>query len=401
MLFANACTPPTPTITVAPSHGVHLFEVPNYSHHRDLGVGSFIRSATFDIGSCAWSIRFYPNGARNEGCITVALELMTRNATVTVSCDLRLVVQATTTTTEVARYSAMEAGTAAFDTRCVDRFVQLSCTYQFITKSELEASTYLRDDSVVMECTLRVIRGTRPSPAEPEINVPPSDMADHLGRLLMEGDGTDVTFDIQGKTFPAHRMLLAARSPVFKVELHGPMKFICIYSSTQQRLQFLNDINCCATLLTLATILAACSIALTVRISPLPSAVGPRRPLAGLQSAAPQLDGSSDQVGSSSQLLQSSSSATIVLLQNLFAAEDMYHMERLKLVCTHKLWKHLSTDTIAAMQRFAELHNSPKLKNACIDFFHVEKNFKQTSTSSPRIKCCPRADNEVFRGEYH
>ncbi|TVU42611.1 hypothetical protein EJB05_09030, partial [Eragrostis curvula] len=302
MLFANACTPPTPTITVAPSHGVHLFEVPNYSHHRDLGVGSFIRSATFDIGSCAWSIRFYPNGARNEGCITVALELMTRNATVTVSCDLRLVVQATTTTTEVARYSAMEAGTAAFDTRCVDRFVQLSCTYQFITKSELEASTYLRDDSVVMECTLRVIRGTRPSPAEPEINVPPSDMADHLGRLLMEGDGTDVTFDIQGKTFPAHRMLLAARSPVFK---------------------------------------------------------------------------------------------------NLFAAEDMYHMERLKLVCTHKLWKHLSTDTIAAMQRFAELHNSPKLKNACIDFFHVEKNFKQTSTSSPRIKCCPRADNEVFRGEYH
>ncbi|TVU42672.1 hypothetical protein EJB05_09091, partial [Eragrostis curvula] len=223
-LFTNYPRPshPTPTITVAPSHGVHLFEVTNYSHHRDLGVGSFIRSATFDIGGCAWSIRFYPNGARNEGCISVALELMTRDATVTVSCDLQLVDMQATTTTEAARYSAMEAGTAAFDTRCVDRFVQLSCTYQFITKSGLEASTYLRDDRVVIECTLRVIRGTRRTAAE--IDVPPSDMADHLGSMLKEGTGADVTFDVQGKTFPAHRMLLAARSPVFKAELRGPMK---------------------------------------------------------------------------------------------------------------------------------------------------------------------------------
>lgn len=94
---------------------------------------------------------------------------------------------------------------------------------KFIRKTELEASPYLRDDRLVIECSLHVIKGTR-VPEAARITVPPSDLPDHLGRLLKEGMGTDVTFDVQGVNFPAHKMLLAARSPVFKTGLLGPTK---------------------------------------------------------------------------------------------------------------------------------------------------------------------------------
>ena len=35
--------------------------------------------------------------------------------------------------------------------------------------------------------------------------------------------GADVTFQVGGRAFPAHRIMLAARSPVFSSELFGDM----------------------------------------------------------------------------------------------------------------------------------------------------------------------------------
>lgn len=56
------------------------------------------------------------------------------------------------------------------------------------------------------------------------IPVSPSNMAEHIGWLLDSGKGTDVTFEVDGETFPAHKLVLAARSPVFRAQLFGPMK---------------------------------------------------------------------------------------------------------------------------------------------------------------------------------
>jgi len=49
-------------------------------------------------------------------------------------------------------------------------------------------------------------------------------MQQHFERMLKTGKGTDVTFDVNGQLFHAHRCVLAARSPVFEAELFGPMK---------------------------------------------------------------------------------------------------------------------------------------------------------------------------------
>jgi speckle-type POZ protein len=49
-------------------------------------------------------------------------------------------------------------------------------------------------------------------------------MHQHFGRLLQEGEGADVTFQVAGEMISAHRCVLAARSQIFMAELFGPMK---------------------------------------------------------------------------------------------------------------------------------------------------------------------------------
>ncbi|TKV94004.1 hypothetical protein SEVIR_9G267500v4 [Setaria viridis] len=56
------------------------------------------------------------------------------------------------------------------------------------------------------------------------VSVPPSDLCQHLGDLLVTGKGADVVFEVGGETFAAHRCVLASRSPVFSAELFGAMK---------------------------------------------------------------------------------------------------------------------------------------------------------------------------------
>ncbi|TVU42656.1 hypothetical protein EJB05_09075, partial [Eragrostis curvula] len=290
----------SPQITVDSSRGVHMFEVVNYSQHRNLGVHSFIRSSAFHVGGCAWSIRFYPDGentkAENEGCVTVGVELMTQDAVVTASI-----------------YS------------------------QFMKKSDLEASIYLRDDRLVIECTLRVIKVTRlvseGMPVEAEIVMPPSDLPEHLGSLLKEGMGTDVTFDIQGKSFPAHRMLLAARSLVFKAELLGPMKEgradrIVVHEIQPEVFEALLHF---------------------VYTDSLPS-------------------------------MDDDEGDGINLIVDLLVAADRYAMDRLKLVCERTLSRSLTVDNVSTVLVLANRHNCSGLKEACVEFVNSDRMDDVTRT---------------------
>jgi speckle-type POZ protein len=91
---------------------------------------------------------------------------------------------------------------------------------------ELPSTGYIRNDRMIIQCDLTVVRDPELCKTKGgfEIQVPPSDLAEQFGKLLLEEEETDVVFSVGGETFPAHKVVLAARSPVFKAQLYGNMK---------------------------------------------------------------------------------------------------------------------------------------------------------------------------------
>ena len=69
-----------------------------------------------------------------------------------------------------------------------------------------------------------VVKSHTEGPRSYNIPVPVSDLGHQFGKLLESGKGVDVTFQVDGETFPAHTLVLAARSPVFRAQLFGPLK---------------------------------------------------------------------------------------------------------------------------------------------------------------------------------
>lgn len=91
-------------------------------------------------------------------------------------------------------------------------------------KSVVMVSMCSSEAVIWIRCDLTVVEDSVRQDTPSCVMVPPSDMHRHLGRLLSAGDWSDVTFDVDGERFAAHRYILAARSPVFAAELFGPMK---------------------------------------------------------------------------------------------------------------------------------------------------------------------------------
>ncbi|GJN04417.1 hypothetical protein PR202_ga21964 [Eleusine coracana subsp. coracana] len=90
----------------------------------------------------------------------------------------------------------------------------------FIKRDVLEQSKHLMDDCFTIRCDILVTKG--PACTAPFVVVPPSDMQQNFSDLLWNQEGADVVFEVGGKTFPAHRCILAAGSTVFKALLFGP-----------------------------------------------------------------------------------------------------------------------------------------------------------------------------------
>jgi speckle-type POZ protein len=85
-----------------------------------------------------------------------------------------------------------------------------------VKRSDLESLYVTNGGRATIMCVVIVVR-------DDPLDVPPSDIRRHLGALLGSADGSDVSFVVGGEEFPAHRAVLAARSPVFKALLLGSM----------------------------------------------------------------------------------------------------------------------------------------------------------------------------------
>lgn len=89
---------------------------------------------------------------------------------------------------------------------------------RFFRRSLLESSDYLKDDSLKINCTVGVVVSATDCPRLHSIHVPGSDIGAQFGMLLENMEGSDVAFDVMGEKFRAHKLVLAARSPLFRSE---------------------------------------------------------------------------------------------------------------------------------------------------------------------------------------
>ncbi|KAJ3686367.1 hypothetical protein LUZ61_015531 [Rhynchospora tenuis] len=93
-----------------------------------------------------------------------------------------------------------------------------------LLRRELYPEAYVTNGCFNVLCTIFIASDTtKVKPNQSSSGLPSDSLIEQLGDLLKSQNISDVTFEVDGEIFNAHRVVLAARSPVFMAELFGPM----------------------------------------------------------------------------------------------------------------------------------------------------------------------------------
>ncbi|XP_003568945.1 BTB/POZ and MATH domain-containing protein 1-like [Brachypodium distachyon] len=182
----------------------------------------------------------------------------------------------------------------------------------------------MRDDSFLIECDVTVMEEPKVGLTATTFNiqVPPSDLGEDLGEFRETQEGTDVNFKVKGKNFHAHKAVVAARSPVFRAELFGPM------SDVARR---------------------------DIRIEDMQPAVFKALLHFIYTDSLPSMENLDGDEGKE-------------MVKHLLVAADRYAMERMKLMCESILCKSLDIENVTSTLALADQYHCSNLKDACLDF---------------------------------
>jgi speckle-type POZ protein len=174
----------------------------------------------------------------------------------------------------------------------------------------------------------------------PVIDVPEPDLHLHLSSLLHSEERTDVTFQVGGETFRAHRCVLAARPAVFRAELFGAMK------DTASDVICIDDMEARVFKLLLTFVYT---------------------------DSVPETNEEEKEV-----VEENDDDADVdVMWQQLLVAADRYGIKRLRLMCETKLGRYINANTVATILSLAEQHHCRRLKKECLDFLDFLAHLKQ------------------------
>ncbi|KAF4358710.1 hypothetical protein G4B88_007782 [Cannabis sativa] len=205
-------------------NGSHDFKISGYSLAKGMGIGKYIASDTFMVGGYAWAIYFYPDGKSledNATYVSLFIALASEGADVRALFELTLLDQSDRGRHKVHSHfeRALESGPYTLKYRG-----SMWGYKRFFKRSLLETSDYLKDDCLSIKCCVGVVKSCTEGPKVYSIAVPPPDISKHFGNLLQSEKGSDVSFEVDEEVFAAHKLVLAARSPVFRAQLFGPFK---------------------------------------------------------------------------------------------------------------------------------------------------------------------------------
>ncbi|KHG23128.1 BTB/POZ and MATH domain-containing protein 2 [Gossypium arboreum] len=339
-------------------NGSHEFKIKGYSLAKGMGVGKYMASDTFMVGGYEWAIYFYPDGKSaedNATYVSLFIALASEGTDVRALFELTLLDQSGKDHHKVHSHFGrmLESGPYTLKYRG-----SMWGYKRFFKRTLLETSDYLKDDCLSIRCCVGVVKSHTEGPKIYSITAPPSDIGQHFGKLLESGKGADVKFEVDGEIFDAHKLILAARSPVFRAQLFGPLK--------DQNTQ-------------------------SIRVEDMEAPVFKALLHFIYWDALPDME---ELMGSTSKW------ASTLVAQHLLAAADRYALERMRLLCEAKLCEGVTINTVATTLALAEQHNCLHLKGVCLKFIALPENLKavmQTDGFEYLKESCPGVLAELLQ----
>jgi speckle-type POZ protein len=285
-----------------------VIKIDGYSRTKELlDNGKCTTSIPFLVGDHFWVVKYYPNGdSCAPGYISVFLVLDSAN-----SKDVKAKLT----------FSVLDKGGEPVHVNTTERiFPSKGSDWgfpKFIKHEDLRGSVHLTCDSFRIRCDVTVVKKIRSEETAGNkfVVVPPTDLHQHLRDLLKSMDGADVTFQVGGQTFLAHRSVLAARPSVFKAQLFGSMKERAGY---------------------------------TIEISDIEADVFKSLLHFIYTDSLPEVT----REGNDEDPTQE-----VVTASHLLVAADKYNVERLKLMCEDKLCNQIDSNMVATSLALAEQHS--------------------------------------------
>ncbi|THG04372.1 hypothetical protein TEA_025709 [Camellia sinensis var. sinensis] len=324
-LEKNLLISPTSSRSVTETvNGSHRFVIQGYSLAKGMGIGKHIASDNFTVGGFQWAIYFYPDGKNpedNSTYVSVFIALASEGTDVRALFELTLLDQSGKGKHKVHSHfdRSLESGPYTLKYRG-----SMWGYKRFFRRALLETSDYLKDDCLKINCTVGVVVSATDCAGLHSIQVPDSDIGAHFGTLLENMDGSDVIFNVAGKKFHAHKLVLAARSPVFRSEFfdgsEGDVQEIVI-----------TDME--------PTVFKAI-LHFIYR----------------------------DALMEDELVASSSSSVSETLTTKLLAAADKYDLGRLRRMCESHLCKDISVNSAARTLALADCFHATELKAVCLRF---------------------------------
>lgn len=215
------------------------------------------------------------------------------------------------------------------------------------------------NDTIVIKYTIELVvstggalsRGHGLSTKSEMIKVPPSNLGFDLGRLFASGQGVDYMFDVEGEEMGVHKIILEARSPVFRALLNTPMR------EGHDGKVVIHDIKAPVFRVLLHY----------VYTDSLPD-----------EHADANLD--------------------VAMAQHLLVASDRFELIRLRRICERRLCESVDVETVATTLTLAEQNHADELKKVCLDF--VSRNLgavMQTDGYRHMTSSCPQLQAEILQ----
>ena len=308
-----------------------VFKLHGYSRLKELFKnGECVASPPFSVGGHNFVLSYFPNGysAGHAGFVSFALVLDSAEAK-DVKVDVRL---SAIGNVGMVGLQVLPCGLSTGPQHVFIRNC-LSGGFDFYHASLEGSRGIIVDDCLTIRCDVTVEKNMHSDEirADQFVVVPPSDLHMHFGSLLESMVGADVTFHVGRKKFLAHRFVLAARSSVFKVELYGAMK-----ENAGNPIEILDmeaDVfKCLLHFIYTDTLLEMAS-------------------------------------------------RDVVMAGHLLVAADRYDIERLKLICEHKLCSYIDANMVANSLVLADQHGCNGLKEACLQFLACPSNLEAMMAS--------------------